>query len=233
MRRPGGLWVRFMAYTYEYPHPAVTTDIVILTVLDGKLKVLLIKRGMEPFKGKWALPGGFVKMDESIDTCAIRELSEEAGISDVYLEQLYTFGRVDRDPRERVISVAYYALIPGDDVELKAGTDADEAAWFAADDLPELSFDHVEILGLAKTRLAAKMDYSTVGLKLMPEEFTLSYLQDVYEKATNKPRDKRNFRKWIFSLDVIESTGKKFSNGPHRPAMLYRVINPEEVKNIR
>lgn len=222
-----------MTYTYEYPHPAVTTDVVILTVLDGVLKVLLIKRGMDPFKGKWALPGGFVKIDESVDTCAVRELEEEAGIKDVYLEQLYTFGQVDRDPRERVISVAYYALIPGDDVELKAGTDASEAKWFDVGELPELSFDHSEILVMARQRLAAKMDYSTVGLKLMPEEFTLSYLQDVYEKATDKPRDKRNFRKWIFSLDVIEATGKKYSSGPHRPAMLYKVINPEEVRNIR
>lgn len=222
-----------MTYTYEYPHPAVTTDVVILTVLDGALKVLLIKRGMDPFKGKWALPGGFVKIDESVDTCAVRELEEEAGIKDVYLEQLYTFGRVNRDPRERVISVAYYALIPGDDVELKAGTDAAEAKWFDVSELPELSFDHSEILAMARQRLAAKMDYSTVGLKLMPDEFTLSYLQDVYEKATDKPRDKRNFRKWIFSLNVIEATGKKFSSGPHRPAMLYKVINPEEVRNIR
>lgn len=222
-----------MTYTYEYPHPAVATDVVILTVLDGALKVLLIKRGMDPFKGRWALPGGFVKIDESVDTCAVRELEEEAGIKDVYLEQLYTFGRVDRDPRERVISVAYYALIPGEDVELKAGTDAAEAEWFDVDDLPDLSFDHAEILNMARQRLAAKMDYSTVGLKLMPDEFTLSYLQDVYEKATDKPRDKRNFRKWIFSLDVIEATGKKFSKGPHRPAMLYRVINPTEVRNIR
>lgn len=222
-----------MTYTYEYPHPAVTTDIVILTVMDGELKVLLIKRGTEPFKGQWALPGGFVKIDESVDNCAIRELREEAGISGVYLEQLYTFGRVDRDPRERVISVAFYALIPGKDLTLKAGTDATEAEWFSVDELPDLSFDHSEILDLARSRLAAKMDYSTVGLKLMPEEFTLSYLQDVYEKATDKPRDKRNFRKWIFSLNVIEATGKKYSKGPHRPAMLYRVINPEEVRNIR
>ena len=222
-----------MTYTYEYPHPAVTTDIVILTVLDGSLKVLLIKRGMEPFKGQWALPGGFVKIDESVNDCAARELEEEAGISGVYLEQLYTFGSVKRDPRERVISVAYFALIPGENVELKAGTDATEAQWFDVHDLPKLSFDHSEILGVAQQRLAAKMDYSTVGLKLMPEEFTLSHLQDVYEKATDKPRDKRNFRKWIFSLNVIEATGKKFSSGPHRPAMLYRVINPEEVRNIR
>ncbi len=222
-----------MTYTYEYPHPAVTTDIVILTVLDGALKVLLIKRGMEPFKGKWALPGGFAKIDESLDTCAARELEEEAGIKGVYLEQLYTFGGINRDPRERVISVAYYALIPGKNVTLEAGTDADEAEWFAVDDVPELSFDHAEVLGMACKRLAAKMDYSTVGFKLMPDEFTLSYLQDVYEKATDKPRDKRNFRKWVFSLNVIEATGKKYSSGPHRPAMLYRVINPEDVKNIR
>lgn len=222
-----------MAYTYEYPHPAVTTDIVIFTVQEGALKVLLIKRGMEPFKGKWALPGGFIKIDESLEEGALRELSEEAGISGVYLEQLYSFGKVDRDPRERVISVAYYALIPADSVELKAGTDADDAAWFSVADLPSLSFDHAEILTFARERLAAKMDYSTVGLKLMPKEFTLSHLQDVYEKATDKPRDKRNFRKWIFSLNVIEATGKKYASGPHRPAMLYRVIAPEKVENIR
>lgn len=172
-------------------------------------------------------------MDESLDACAIRELSEEAGIRDVYLEQLYTFGKVDRDPRERVISVAYYALIPGENIKLQAGTDAEDAAWFEVSELPEISFDHKEILDFARARLAAKMDYSTVGLKLMPEEFTLSHLQDVYEKATDKPRDKRNFRKWIFSLDVIEATGKKFSKGPHRPAMLYRVIDPAKVENIR
>ena len=222
-----------MKYTYEYPHPAVTTDIVIFTVYDSALKVLLINRGMEPFKGKWALPGGFIKMDENLEECAVRELSEETGVNDVYLEQLYTFGAVDRDPRERVISVAYYALIPSNSVELKAGTDADDAAWFNVEELPELSFDHAEILKVARERLAAKMDYSTVGLKLMPKEFTLSHLQDVYEKATDKLRDKRNFRKWIFSLNVIEPTGKKFASGPHRPAMLYRVIDPEKVENIR
>lgn len=222
-----------MTFTYEYPHPAVTTDIVIFTVRDKSLQVLLIKRGMDPFKGKWALPGGFMKMDESLDMCASRELVEETGLSDVYLEQLYSFGAIDRDPRERVVSVAYFALIPSDGVTLAAGTDADDAAWFPINEIPELSFDHAEILQVARKRLAAKMDYSTVGLKLMPTEFTLSHLQEVYEQATDKLRDKRNFRKWIFSLDVIEATGKKFAKGPHRPAMLYRVIDPDKVENIR
>lgn len=222
-----------MTFTYEYPHPAVTTDIVIFTVRDKSLQVLLIKRGLDPFKGKWALPGGFLKMDESLDTCASRELAEEAGLEDVYLEQLYTFGTVDRDPRERVVSVSYFALIPSDNVTLNAGTDAEDAAWFKVDELPELSFDHDKIIQMARSRLAAKMDYSTVGLKLMPKEFTLSHLQEVYEQATDKPRDKRNFRKWIFSLDVIEQTGKKYAKGPHRPAMLYRVIDPDKVENIR
>lgn len=222
-----------MTFTYEYPHPAVTTDIVIFTVRDKSLQVLLIKRGLDPFKGKWALPGGFLKMGESLDTCASRELAEEAGLEGVYLEQLYTFGAVDRDPRERVVSVAYFALIPSDNVTLHAGTDADDASWFKVDELPDLSFDHDQIIQMARSRLAAKMDYSTVGLKLMPKEFTLSHLQEVYEQATDKPRDKRNFRKWIFSLDVIEQTGKKFAKGPHRPAMLYRVIDPDKVENIR
>lgn len=222
-----------MTYTYEYPHPAVTTDIVIFTVRDAKLHVLLIKRGMEPFKGSWALPGGFVRMEESLEDCAKRELKEETGLQDVYLEQLYTFGTPDRDPRERVISVSYYTLTPSENLELKAGTDASEAQWFVIDDLPALAFDHASILDTARKRLAAKMEYSTIGLQFMPEEFTLSQLQTVYEQAIGKELDKRNFRKWILSLNLIEETGKKFSRGAHRPAMLYRIIDPSSVKIIR
>ncbi|WP_262691257.1 NUDIX hydrolase [Kordiimonas aestuarii] len=222
-----------MNYTYQYPHPAVTTDIVIFSVRDNELQVLLIKRGGEPFKGSWALPGGFVRMDESLDECAKRELHEEAGLEGVYLEQLYSFGAINRDPRERVISVAYYTLTPSAHLNPSAGTDASEVQWFAINDLPALAFDHVDIIRVARERLAAKMEYSTIGLQFMAEEFTLSQLQIVYEQATGKTLDKRNFRKWILSLDLIAETGKKFAAGAHRPAMLYRIKDPDRVEIIR
>lgn len=222
-----------MSYSYQYPHPAVTTDIVIFTVKDGELNLLLIQRAEDPFKGCWAMPGGFLQMDEDLDRCAARELEEETGLKNVYLEQLYTFGTVARDPRERVISVAYYALIPSDCVTLKAGSDAAAARWFPLSDLPDLAFDHADMLGVAQERLAAKMDYSTIGLQLMPEIFTLSQLQAIYQVASGRERDKRNFRKWVLSLDLLEETGEKFADGPHRPAMLYRVRNPENVAIIK
>ncbi|WP_417462042.1 NUDIX hydrolase [Kordiimonas sp.] len=222
-----------MTYTYQYPHPAVTTDIVIFSVRENALQLLLIKRGGEPYKGSWALPGGFVKLDESVDACAKRELAEEAGLQDVYLEQLYTFGKVDRDPRERVISVAYYTLTPSEHLLPEAGTDAAEVAWFPISELPELAFDHTEIINVARKRLAAKMEYSTIGLQFMAEEFTLSQLQIVYEQATGKELDKRNFRKWILSLDLIKETGKKYAAGAHRPAMLYSIKDRDSVEIIR
>ncbi len=222
-----------MNYTYQYPHPAVTTDIVIFSVRDNALQVLLINRGAEPFKGSWALPGGFVRIDESLDECAKRELHEEAGLEDVYLEQLYSFGKIGRDPRERVISVAYFTLTPSEHLKPAAGTDAADVRWFAINELPELAFDHAEIIRVARERLAAKMEYSTIGLQFMNEEFTLSQLQIVYEQATGKSLDKRNFRKWILSLDLIAETGKKFAAGAHRPAMLYRIKEPDRVDIIR
>lgn len=222
-----------MSYTYTHPHPAVTTDIVVFSVENDVLKVLLIKRKVAPHAGEWALPGGFVRIDESVDACARRELSEETGLSDVYLEQLYTFGAPDRDPRERVISVAYYALIPLNEDALKSGTDAAEATWFAVDDLPPLAFDHARIIALARARLTAKLDYSTVGLMFLPEEFTLSDVQTLYETVSGQPRDKRNFRKWLLALDVLEETGRKKSDGPHRPAMLYRLKDGREVMIVK
>lgn len=222
-----------MAYTYEYPHPAVTTDIVIFTIRDRQLKLLLIKRAGAPFKGKWALPGGFVNPDEDLEESAMRELEEETGLSGVYLEQLYTFGKPKRDPRERVITVAYYALIPSDRLQLRAATDAEAVGWFAMDDLPPLAFDHKEIVALAHQRLAAKLDYSTIAFQFMPGEFTLSELQGVYEIIRGEPLDKRNFRKWVLALEQIEETGKEKREGAHRPAMLYRVKHPGRVEIIK
>lgn len=220
-------------YCYEYPHPAVTTDIVIFTIRDRQLKVLLVKRKGSPYKGKWALPGGFVAMDESLRQCAERELAEETGVSGVFLEQLYTFGDPKRDPRERVITVVYYALIPSDKIEIRAATDAEAVGWFAMDELPRLAFDHSTILKTAKQRLVAKLDYSTIAFQFMPREFTLTELQEVYEIILEEEVDKRNFRKWVLALESIEETGEERRDGRHRPAMLYRLKDPHKVEIIK
>lgn len=222
-----------MSYTYDYPHPAVTTDIVIFTIRQDALKVLLIKRARPPFQGDWALPGGFITLEEGLDEGARRELREETGVAGVYLEQLYTFGRPDRDPRERVVTVAYYALVPSDHLELRAATDAEGVGWFGLRELPPLAFDHAEILAMAHARLVAKLDYSTIAFQFMPVCFTLSELQQVYELVLGEPIDKRNFRKRILALGRIEPTGEERREGPHRPARLYRVIDRDRVDVIK
>ncbi|HED35897.1 MAG TPA: NUDIX hydrolase [Gammaproteobacteria bacterium] len=220
-------------YQYEFPHPALTTDIVIFTIRDNQLKLLLIVRGIEPYKGKWALPGGFVNMDEDLEAAARRELQEETGISNVYLEQLYTFGDIDRDPRERVITVSYYALVASERIRLQASTDAEAVGWFSLSALPELAFDHQRIVEMAHKRLIARLDYSTIAFQFMPNEFTLSELQAVYQIILQEEIDKRNFRKWVLALEKIEETGQTRRNGPHRPAKLYRVIKPDSVEIIK
>ncbi len=218
-----------MAYTYDYPHPAVTVDIVIFTIDDDDLKVLLIQRGIEPYEGMWALPGGFVAIDESLRRAAWRELKEETGVHAAFLEQLGAFGHPDRDPRERVITVAYYALIPADRLELKASTDAREARLFSMSDLPELVFDHAKILRRAHEKVQAKIDEPIIALQLVPEAFTLSDLQRVHERILGTPLDKRNFRKKVMALDLLTPTGEQRRDGPHRPAKLYRVKDPADV----
>jgi 8-oxo-dGTP diphosphatase len=220
-------------YQYEHPHPAVTVDVVIFTVRDARLKLLLVRRAAPPYRGKWALPGGFVGIDEALEDAARRELEEETGVSGVYLEQLYTFGAPKRDPRERVITIAYYALIPSDKLQLRAATDAEAVGWFALDDLPELAFDHADIVAKAHQRLVAKLDYSTIAFSFLPRQFTLTDLQQVYEIIRRDPVDKRNFRKWILSLDQIEETEEERRDGQHRPARLYRVKRPGEVTIIK
>ncbi len=220
-------------YKYEYPHPAVTTDIVIFTIRDQRLQLLLIKRREAPYRGKWALPGGFLQMDETLDECAVRELKEETGVANVYLEQLYTFGEVKRDPRERVVSVAYYALIPSDKLNIRPSTDADAVGWFTLDELPKLAFDHDEIVEMAHERLTAKLDYSTIAFQFLPKEFTLTEIQQVYEIILQESIDKRNFRKSILALDAVVETKKMKSEGAHRPAMLYKLRNPKQVLVIK
>jgi 8-oxo-dGTP diphosphatase len=220
-------------FQYEYPHPAVTVDVVIFTIRDRQLKLLLVKRAGEPYRSKWALPGGFVHLEESLDEGASRELEEETGVSGVFLEQLYTFGKPGRDPRERVITVAYYALVPSDKLQIRAATDAEAVGWFGMDELPELAFDHAEIVTMAHQRLVAKLDYSTIAFQFMPELFTLSELQEVYEIILRQEMDKRNFRKWVLALEQIEETDEERRGGIHRPARLYRVKHPGKVAIIK
>lgn len=214
----------------KYERPSVTVDIVIFTIIDNDLKVLLIKRKVPPYQSFWAIPGGFVKMYESLEEAAFRELKEETGVSDVYLEQLYSFGEPDRDPRTRVITVAYFALINSEKLELYASTDAEEVRWYSTKALPLLAFDHSKIMDYAITRLRYKLEYTSAGFQFLPEEFTLSELQRVYEIILDKTLDKRNFRKKILSLNILEDTGKKIMKTLHRPARLYRFSSEKFLK---
>jgi 8-oxo-dGTP diphosphatase len=199
----------------------VTVDIVIFTIQSEELRVLLVKRGIPPFKGQLALPGGFVHEDESLEEAAMRELREETGVSDVYLEQLYSFGEPRRDPRERIITVAYYALISADRSQLAAGTDTTEAAWWPVSKLPALAFGHRKILDYALERLRNKLEYTTVGFQLLPAKFSLTELQGVYEAILGKKLDKRNFRRKIELLKILKPISE-YRRGGQRPARLHR-----------
>src|SRR6266403_4434141 len=211
-----------MPHTYQYPRAALTVDCVVFGYDDGELKVLLIERALEPFKGKWALPGGFVRVDETLDDAARRELDEEAGLKNVFLEQLYTFGEVERDPRERVVSVAYYALVKLSEHEARAATDAANANWFAVSKVPKLAFDHAEILATALARLKAKVRYQPIGFELLPPQFTLSQLQHLYEAVLGTDLDKRNFRKKVLGFRLLVPLKETQMAGRHRPAQLFR-----------
>lgn len=211
-----------MSHTYEYPRPALTVDCVVFGLDDEDLKVLLIQRALEPFAGKWALPGGFVRMEESLDDAARRELQEEAGIRPSHLEQLYTFGEPKRDPRGRVVTVAYFALVKLNEHQVHASTDAREAAWFSVWDTPKLAFDHAEILSVALQRLKGKVRYQPIGFELLPPKFTLTQLQRLYEKVLERTLDKRNFRKKILSFEFLEELDEVEQDVSHRAARLYR-----------
>jgi 8-oxo-dGTP diphosphatase len=209
-------------YIYDYPKADNTVDCVVFGYDAGELRVLLIERKGEPFKGTWALPGGFVQMDETLEQSALRELEEETGITSVYLEQLYTFGDPGRDPRGRVISVAYYALVKLSDYNPNAGSDAREARWFSlSESLPPLAFDHAKILDVAWRRLKTKARYEPIGFELLPKEFTLTSLQRLYESILNQPLDKRNFRSRILGMGLLTELSKFETSGRHRPARLY------------
>ncbi|MEK6249004.1 MAG: NUDIX hydrolase, partial [Planctomycetales bacterium] len=192
-----------MTYSYEYPRAALTVDCVVFALDEEDLQVLLIQRDLPPFEGRWALPGGFMRLDEALEESARRELQEETGIENVYLEQLFTIGELDRDPRERVVTVAYYGLVKLSDHKVQAATDAREAAWFAVDDVPQLAFDHKKILKMAHERLRGKVRYQPIVFELLPAKFTLRQIQHLYEVVLDRPLDKRNFRKKILSMDIM------------------------------
>jgi len=204
----------------DYNQPSVTVDIVIFTIQNKDLKILLVKRKIEPFKGKWAIPGGFVKMNESLEEAAKRELEEETGVKDVYLEQLYTFGEPKRDPRGRVITVSYMALVNSENIKLKAATDALDAQWFSVKKIPELAFDHKRILNYSLKRLKWKFEYTNVAFSLLPKKFSISQIQEIYEIVFDKKFDKRNFAKKILYLDILKEEGIN-NTVSYRPPMLY------------
>ena len=212
-----------MPYTYEHPKPALTVDCVVFGYDDEQeLKVMLIQRDIPPFQGEWALPGGFVHLDESLEAAAIRELKEETGIEDVFLEQLYTFGDVERDPREHVVTVAYYALINLREQTIKATADARDAAWFSVSTIPKLAFDHQKIFQVALNRLKAKVRYEPIGFELLPKKFTLSQLQKLYENILGQPLDKRNFRRKILKMGLLIPLEEMQTAVSHRAARFYK-----------
>jgi 8-oxo-dGTP diphosphatase len=212
----------------RYPRPHVTVDLVIFSIIEDDLKVLLIRRADEPYKGSWALPGGFVAIDESLEQAAARELEEEVGVQDVYLEQLYTFGDLGRDPRGRVISIAYFALVDAERQRIVAASDAAAAEWRSVFAPPRLAFDHRQVLDYAVWRLRNKLEWTTVGYELLPHKFTLSELQRVYEIILQRPVDKRNFRKRILAQGEIRELNLTRADGAHRPARLYSFREKQE-----
>jgi 8-oxo-dGTP diphosphatase len=221
-------------FSYEYPHPAVTVDCVIFG-FDGKsLRILLIERGVEPFKGSWALPGGFVKIDEKVEDAAIRELQEETNVRGVYMSQLSVFSDVDRDPRERVITVAFYALVKPSDHDVIGGDDAASARWFSLDDYPTLVFDHELIVKAAFAQLQRNFRAGNVGLELFEDKFSISQLYTLHSLVTKKEIDRRNFYKKVTSYGYIEPTMEKMSETPHKPSQLFsidRKVYDAEIEN--
>ena len=219
-------------HTYEFPRAALTVDCVVFGFDHGDLKLMLIQRSLPPFQGGWALPGGFVRVEESLEDAALRELKEETGLEKVYLEQLYTFGAVDRDPRERVVTVAYYALVRLEHYQVQAATDAQSAAWFTLDDLPKLAFDHDKIIETARARLRSKVRYEPIGFELLPEKFTLTQIQHLYEVLLETHLDKRNFRKKLLGMQLLEDTNEIEQDVAHRAARLFR-FNSERYENLK
>lgn len=219
-----------LKYSYKYPHPSVTTDCVIFGFDGVKLKVLLVERGMAPYKGRWAFPGGFLNMDESAEEGALRELKEETGLEGAYIRQFHTFSAPQRDPRERVITIAYYALVRMR--EVKGGDDASDARWFALDEVPPLAFDHDQILRKAEKTLRQQIHFEPVGFELLPEKFTIKQLQNLYEAILDMRFDRRNFYNKMRRLGMLELTGDTANPSQRREANLFS-FNAEKYAKLK
>ena len=217
-------------YCYKYPHPAVTTDCVIFGFNGERLQVLLIERGIEPYKGRWAFPGGFLKMDEAAEEGALRELKEETGLENAYIQQLHTFSDPNRDPRERVITIAYYALVRIQ--EVKGGDDAASARWFPLDEIPPLAFDHDYILRMATQRLREQIHFQPIGFELLSEKFTIKELQSLYEAILEINFDRRNFAKKMLHLEILTELDETIWPTPKREAKLYK-FNSEKYEELK
>ena len=206
-------------YTYQYPHPAVTTDSVIFGFDGTSINILLIERGLDPYKGAWALPGGFLNMDETVEDCARRELQEETNIKDVYLEQFHAFSAVDRDPRERVLTIAFFALISKDKFEVIAGDDAHKAQWYEWNNLPSLAFDHAEIIRMARATLQEQLRISPIAFKLLDKEFKMDELQRIYELIHERKYDRRNFMRKMEASGFLKKIESEItSSAPKTPS---------------
>lgn len=213
-------------------HIKVAVDAVVFGYFDKEdLQILLIKRKIEPFIGSWALPGGLVLDDEDLDDAVKRELYEEAGIKPDFLEQLYSFGNVGRDPRNRVVSVAYLGLVNPSYFELFADSDAEDAQWFSIHKLPQLAFDHQKIIDTALKRLRTKIQYQPIGFNLLNEEFPFSDLENLYKAIIGQEIDRRNFRKKIMSYGLLNETNNFKKEGSGRPGKMY-TFNQEKYKAL-
>ena len=219
-------------FSQKYKFAAVAVDVVLFSIDKAELKVLLIEMKKRPYMGFWAAPGGLIKSDESLDQAAKRQLLTKAGLKGVYLEQLYTFGEVNRDPFGRVVSTAYFALIPSAGINLKTSQEYGDIGWFGVKNLPRLAYDHKKIIFYALERLRAKIGYTNIVYGLLSHEFTLSDLQKVYEIILAKKLDKRNFRKKVLSINLVKPVSSK-RRGAHRPARFYKFSKKDQyVVNI-
>lgn len=218
------------SYCYEYPRPSLTTDCVVFGFDGENLKVLLIERGLDPYKGYWALPGGFMRMDETIEQCARRELMEETHVDDIYLEQFKVFSRPDRDPRGRVVTVAFIALIRPQEVQVIGGDDAAQAAWFDVDMLPPLAFDHLDILDTARDHLKEMIKLRPIAFNLVEKEFTVDELRKVYEAVNGTTYDRRNFERKLIRTGIVEEVGSPSSSSARR-GISRPTVNPDTLKH--